>query len=254
VRTIVLLCGLARVASADDVVWNDAIDASTCFAERPSLDDWSLVDSWVVIGPMRDPAHAGWAAIDGGCGRTSIGLRVDRRPVTPADGVTTLSAPIRLRLGADWTAYAAPVVTTELGNTPLALARRIRALSPFHWLTTIDVAALAPTSSSRADRAAGVGVGAAVMWTALSVTTLHATLTFDAERASGGGTLLVGAEWHWLHVAELVADFGQREDGAYHAWASFGVRALARWGLMPELAITRDRHATGAWLALALVR
>ena len=266
-----VLCGLARIAAADEVVWNDRVDASTCYAERPSLDDWSLVDSWIVVGPMLDPAHAGWAAIDSGCGRTSVALRLERAPLTTDSGANTVSLPIRLRVASDWTAYATPALTgaNELANLPLALARRVRALSPYHWLTTFDLAVLAPTSTVRMDRAVGAGLAGAVSWTGIPVTTLHATLTFDVQRPldgtglARGSTLQLGAEWHWLRFAELVAELGQREDGDYHLWTLLGARAMTfpltrDTRVMAELAITRDlvapHDASAAWIALSVVR
>jgi hypothetical protein len=270
-RSWLVLAILVRAATAhaDDSMWDR--DRSTCFATKPDLGDSDLPGAWLENGPMLDPDHAGWAALDGGCGVTSIGVRIDRRPVVPADGVTSFLLPVRVRVADDWTIYARLTVTGsyDLDNTPLAASRRIRALSPFHVLTTIDAAALVPMSTSTAARAAGFGIGGSVLAVLLPFTVFHVTTAVDAQRSlrdgtiDGGATLLVGAEWSWFERAELVVDVGQRiarSDG-YHLWASFGTRAPIaplgrRHALWTELAVSRDlvaaRDSTGVWLCLSV--
>jgi hypothetical protein len=270
-RIWLVLAILARATTghAEDLLWDR--DRSTCFGAKPDLGDWELPGAWLDNGPLLDPAHAGWAALDGGCGTTSLGVRVDRRPVIPADSVTSFSMPVRVRISSDWTIYARPASSgsNDLDNTSFAASRRIRALSPFHVLTTIDAAILAPTSTITAARAGGIGLGASVLARLLPVTVFHVTTSIDAQRSlqagtfDGGATLLLGAEWSWFERAELVVDAGQRiarSDG-YHLWASFGARApIAPVGrshaVWTELAVSRDlvaaRDSTGVWFCLAV--
>ena len=262
---------LSPAAHADALIWRG--DRSTCLGSRPSLDDLSLPVSSYELGPMLDPARAGWAALDAGCGRTRVGIRVDRAPITTPDGVTTLSLPVRLRIAEDWTAYALPALTAgELGNVPLALSRRSRALSPWGQQTTIDVAALVPSSTSASDRAYGVGVGAGIIKGTLGIAAfnLHATTAFDLSRTvqtarvQGGGTVLLGVEIYPFKLANLVADLGQRVDrDGYHLWGTLGVRALVaplhRVGALGvELAVAHDivadTPASSGWLSLYLLR
>ncbi|HTR50335.1 MAG TPA: hypothetical protein VMJ10_06475 [Kofleriaceae bacterium] len=270
-RTWVILAVLVaapRGARADDaLIWRG--DRSTCLASRADLDALGLPPTWYDLGAFRDPEHAGWAALDAGCGRTRLAIEIARAPLTGQGGVASVLLPLRIRIGDDWTAYATPVATisgaTELGNTPLALSRRVRALSPWQWLTTIDAAVLAPTASSATDRASGLGAGAGVL-RAISTFDLRATTAFDASRAlqSGhietGGTLVVGADVYPRDLASVVADVGQRVDRAgYHAWAALGVRVLVAragplGGLGFELAAARDRTASSGWFSAYVLR
>jgi hypothetical protein len=253
---------MARSARADDVlVWRG--DRSTCLASRADLDDLSLPESTYEVGPMRDPVHAGWAALDAGCGRSRLAIRAD---IYAAE--TIISLPLRIRLADDWTAYTLPSVTTaggasEVGNTPSALSRRVRALSPWGMLTTFDVAALAPTSTVAADRAIGLGIGAAIVagTFGISAFSVHATTavevarTLQSGRVDGGGVALIGAEIFPLEPATFVVDLGQRIDrDGYHVWGTFGVRVLVTHGVGFELAGTRDRSATSGWFSLYLLR
>jgi hypothetical protein len=253
---------LARSARADDVlVWRG--DRSTCLASRADIGDLSLPDSSYELGPMRDPVHAGWAALDAGCGRSRFAIRADTYAAE-----TIVSLPLRIRLADDWTAYTSASVTmtagaSEVGNTPSAVSRRVRALSPWGMLTTVDVAVLAPTSTSAADRAIGLGAGAALVAGTFGISALsvHATTAFDVERTlqsgrlDGGGSALIGAEVFPFEPATFVIDLGQRIDReGYHVWGTLGVRMGVTHGVGFELAASRDRSATSGWFSLYLLR